>query len=221
MARTPPAPTAARCKNRSGCSPARAPTGEERRRGRPRDPDVHESILRATRELLAEVGYGALTIASVAARAGVGKPSIYRRWSNKGLLVWEAVVGKTTSAPLPDTGSVKEDLRTVLAWGFEMVAAPEARAALPGMLTDFRANPQLEQMVREQLLEPEYARIRSVLERAVGRGELRADVDLNLIMDAMIGMLLGCAVLFVRPIDAQLVEGLADLFLEGARPRPR
>jgi AcrR family transcriptional regulator len=187
--------------------------------GRPRSADLHESVLRATRELLVEGSYGSLTIEGVAARAGVGKPSIYRRWNNKGLLVWEAVVGKTVSARLPDSGRIEDDLRTVLRWGFDMVAVPEARAALPGMLADFEANPELERLVRERLLEPEYARIRMVFERAVERGEVRSDVDLNVVMDTMIGLMLGCALMFVRPIDEALVEALVDLVLHGVGPR--
>ena len=186
------------------------------------DPRVERSrrvILEAVLEELGDVGYGALTIEGVAARAGVGKPSIYRRWSNKGLLVWEAVLGKTVSAPLPDSGKIEDDLRTVLHWGFDMVALPEARAALPGMLADFRANPELERLVRERLLEPEYARIRTVFERAIERGDVRADVDLNVVMDTMIGLMLGCALMFVRPIDDALVEELVDLVLQGVRPR--
>jgi AcrR family transcriptional regulator len=195
-------------------TPAHPP---KRVRGRPRDPEVHQSILRATRELLVEVGYSNLTIERVAERAGVGKPSVYRRWGGKGLLVWEAVFGKSTALPLPDTGRIADDLRTVLRWTVDEAGAPEAQAALPGMLSDFKPKPELRRTVKQQLLDPEYARIRRLLERALERGELRPDLDLDLVMDTLIGTVLGRAVLLERPLDERLVEGLVDLVLEGAR----
>jgi AcrR family transcriptional regulator len=180
---------------------------------------VDESILRATRELLVEVGYADLTIERIAERAGVGKPTVYRRWGGKGLLVWDAVLGKSAALPLPDTGRIEDDLRTVLHWAIDEAGAPEAQAALPGMLADFKPKPELRGVVKERLLDPEYVRIRGVLERAVERGELRSDLDLDLVLDTLIGTVLGRAVLLERSLDERLVEGLVDLVLEGARKR--
>src|SRR5438552_7396577 len=85
------------------------------RRGRPRDPAVDEAILTAAVDLLAEVGYARLTMEQVAARAGVGKASLYLRWPNKVALVAEAIQHRAAVIPaLPDTGSLPADMRAFL-----------------------------------------------------------------------------------------------------------
>lgn len=83
-------------------------------RGRPRDPRSHEAIVSATSALVAEVGYAATSIGAVAARAGVGKDTVYRRWSGKAELVFEAVFTTTDDAPIPDTGTLTGDLAVLL-----------------------------------------------------------------------------------------------------------
>lgn len=193
----------------------------ERRPGRPRDPRVQNAILRATEELLVQVGYGALSIERIAARAGVGKPTIYRRWPNKALLVWDAVLGKTTRRALPDTGAVHDDIREVLRMGVEQITAPAARAALPGMLMELGADPELDDQIRAALIDPEYARVRTVLHQARERGELRPDANLDLIMDALVGTVLGRALLLAHPLDDDFISALTDLLLTGAGAKPR
>jgi AcrR family transcriptional regulator len=188
----------------------------ERRRGRPRDPAVGEAILAATRELLVEVGYSGLTIEGVAARAGVAKPTIYRRWPVKGALVSEACFGKTKAMPMPDTGDVAGDLRIIVGWGVDEFMAPEARAALPGMVAELRSDSEVRRLFQERVLEPEYARVRQVLERARDRGELRTDVDLELLMDVLVGTVFARAVLLDHPLDDRLVDELVELALSGA-----
>lgn len=132
---------------------------------------VHGADLTATRELLTEIGYSGISIDAVAARAGVGKPTVYRRYSNKTALVFEAVFGKTKAQTDPDTGSLASDLREAYRWAVEEFAAPAARAALPGLIADLAANPQLAELVRTQVIGPEYARVRAALERARERGD--------------------------------------------------
>jgi AcrR family transcriptional regulator len=188
----------------------------ERRRGRPRDPALGEAILSATRELLVEVGYASLTIEGVAARAGVAKPTIYRRWPVKGALVSEAVFGKTKAMPMPDTGDVASDLRIIVGWGVDEFTAPEARAALPGLVTELQSESEVRRLFQERVLEPEYARVRQVLEGAQRRGEIRKDVDLELLMDVFVGTVFSRAVLLDHPLDDRLVDELVDLALSGA-----
>jgi AcrR family transcriptional regulator len=190
-----------------------------RPRGRPRDPAIDRAILDATRRLLLEVGYAALTIEAVAARAGVTKPTVYRRWPVKGALVWEAVFAKTKAGPMPDTGDVGADLRVIVGWGVDEFTAAEARAALPGLLAELGSNRELRGLVRERLIAPEYARVRSVLERAKDRGQLRADVDLELLIDGLVGTVFARATALDHPVDEGLVDSLVELVLAGASPR--
>lgn len=187
--------------------------------GRPRDPAVNEAILAATRELLVEIGYAAVSMDAVAARAKVGKPTVYRRYPNKPALVFEAVFGKTKAKPDPDTGSLVSDLREAYSWAVDEFAAPEARAALPGLIADLTANPQLANLVRGMVIEPEYARVRFAMERARQRGEIHPDADLTLAIDAFTGTALARVLLLDRSVDHAFGERLVDLIVKGLAPR--
>jgi AcrR family transcriptional regulator len=190
-------------------------------RGRRRDPLKDESILVATRELLTEVGYSALTMAAVAARAGVSKPTLYLRYPGKAALVFEAVFGRTKAREIPDSGSVVADLHEAYQWAVEEFAAPEARAALPGLLAEIASSPELAALLRHTVVEPEYARVRSALVRGQVRGEIRHDVDLELVIDAFTGTALARATLLDHAVDREYGAQLVDLLVQGLRPPPR
>lgn len=187
--------------------------------GRPRNRAADQAILLATRELLVVVGYPGLTIEAVAARAGVGKPTVYRRYPTKAVLVFDAVFGKTKAKSDPDTGSILTDLQEAYSWVVDEFAAPEALAALPWLFAELAANEQLAALIRETVVEPEYARVRSALERAQERGEIDADADLNLAIDAFTGTALARALLLDRPVDANFGEQLVHLILNGLASR--
>jgi AcrR family transcriptional regulator len=190
-------------------------------RGRKRDPLKDESILVATRELLREVGYAALSMGAVAARAGVSKPTLYLRYPNKVALVFEAVFGRTKSREIPDSVNVVADLHEAYQWAVEEFASPEARAALPGLLAEIAASPELAATVRRNIVDPEYARVRSVLQRGQERGQLREDVDLELVIDAFTGTALARATLLEHPVDQEYGARLVDLLVQGLRPSPQ
>jgi AcrR family transcriptional regulator len=183
------------------------------KRGRPRDPVVHESILAAARDVLIGRGYPNLTIEAVAARAGVGKASIYRRWTSKAALVFEVLFARTRHRPLPDTGAIGSDLRIAVGWGVEEFASPEFRAAAPGLVAEVRHDAGMCSLVREG----EYARFRRLIERGIERGELRSDLDVNVVMDVLVGALFFRAALIGHPLDSRLVDDLVRLVLDGAR----
>jgi AcrR family transcriptional regulator len=192
-----------------------------RPRGRPRDPAIGDSILSAARQLLLDVGYTGLSMDAVAARAGVTKPTIYLRFPTKPVLIFEAVFGRTQANPMPDTGNLRDDLKQAYSWAVDEFAAPEARAALPGLLADVTANPQLAQLIRERLIDPEYTRVRDMLERARARGEIRRDADLTLTIDAFLGTALARAIVVDHPIDRAFGNDLVDLLINGiAAPSP-
>ena len=191
-----------------------------RPRGRPRDPAIDEAILTATRELLVDVGYAALSMEAVAARAGVSKPTLYRRYPTKVAVVFEAVFGATKSKAVPDTGNVSEELREAYSWAVDEFASPEARAALPGLLADISAAPEVARLVRKMVVEPEYARVRAALERGQERGEIREDVDLLLVIDVFTGAALARATLLDHPVDHAFGDRLVDLVVSGLAPRP-
>jgi AcrR family transcriptional regulator len=189
------------------------------KRGRPRDPALNEAILRATRELLLEVGYPGLSMEAVAARAQVSKPTLYLRFPTKGALVFEAVLGKTKALEMPDTGDLVADLGATYDAGVDEVAAPEARAALPILLAELSASPELARLVQSRVLGPEYHRVRNLLEQAQHHGEIRSDVDLRLVIDAFFGTALARAVILGGPLDHDFSAALVDLFINGMAPR--
>ncbi len=184
-------------------------------RGRPRDPAIDAAILSATRELLLEVGYANLAMEAVAARAGVSKPTLYLRYPTRAVLVFEAIFGKTKLRPTPNTGSIRADLYEAYDWAVEEFSAPEARAAIPGLLADVAASPELGQLIRTVVIGPEYQRVRVRMEEAQRGGELRSDVDLDLVIDAFIGTALARVTLLDHTVDHAYGKRLVDLLLDG------
>jgi AcrR family transcriptional regulator len=188
-------------------------------RGRPRDPAINAAILSATRNLLIDVGYANLSMEAVAARAGVSKPTLYLRYPTRAVLVFEAIFGKTKVRAIPDHGSIQADLHEAYDWAVEEFNAPEARAAIPGLMAEVAANPELAQLIRTVVIGPEYGRVRGQLELAQRRGEVRADADLDLVIDAFIGTALARVILLDRPLDHAYSERLVNLLLDGVAAR--
>jgi AcrR family transcriptional regulator len=164
-------------------------TAESPRRtpGRPRSEASHQAIIRATLELLLEVGYRSLTMEAVRDRAGVGKATIYRRWSSKEDLVRDAIVFLHQEFDTPDTGSLRGDYEALATAVRASASRGGAATLMPRLLGDAVNDPQLHAIFRVNLVEPRRAALRTVLERAVARGEIREGVDLELMIDLFAG----------------------------------
>jgi AcrR family transcriptional regulator len=156
---------------------------------------------------------------AVAARAHVTKPTLYLRYPSKAALVFDTIFGGTRKQPLPDSGDVRTDLREAYKWAVAEFAAPEARAALPGLVADLSSSPQLAHLMRGSIAAQEYARIYDLLERARRGGDIRADADLTLIIDTFIGTALARATVLNHPIDHEFGARLVDLLVDGLAPR--
>jgi AcrR family transcriptional regulator len=112
--------------------------------GRPRNPAKDVAVLQAARELLVDVGYQGTTVVAVARLAGVGAPTIYRRWASKEALVEDAAFGHPQPAPLPTpTGELQADLHAWVSTFLGFLADPVVRAALPGLLTAYHRDEQV------------------------------------------------------------------------------
>ena len=197
-------------------------TAESPRRtpGRPRSEASHQAIIRATLELLVETGYRSLTMEGVRARAGVGKATIYRRWSSKEQLVRDAIVFMHDDFEAPDTGSLRGDYEGMAA--LVRAAAHRAGAAtfMPRLLGDAANDPELHAIFYDNLVEPRRAQMRAVLQRAVARREIRDDVDIELIIDLFAGPVV-YRLLITGGDYAQLpaVDEQLDALLNGLAPR--
>ena len=158
------------------------------RRGRPRDANVESAILDAAVAIINEVGYNDLSIEAVASRAGVGRPTVYRRWPSKLDLVVDAVVRLSPPVSAPDTGDVFTDLVELISGTIEdMTSSSAGRAilALAGTAAADRA--ELADRFNEHYLAPRRAAFLATLRRGIDAGQLRADIDPDLILDLMLG----------------------------------
>ena len=163
------------------------PALEPRASGRPRDPKVDRAILGAALQLLADDGYDGLTIEAVAACAGVGKASVYRRWAGKEELVIEAVAS-LTEQPEPVMGAgVRDELVGLLEVIRRKSDSSLAGKIFPRLVGASAENPALMKQYREQVLDPRRRRFIDVLSRGVDEGLVRPDVDLDHAVDLLVG----------------------------------
>ncbi len=187
------------------------PVSEVPTRGRPRDPRRRDAILRAAIALIAEIGYDRMTVDALAARAGVSKPTIYRRWpGGKQEIVVDAIRSKRAHADaLPDAGSLRGDLLAMLRG---QIAQMDDDAHLAGgMISQIRSSEELATLFREEIVVDERRRYEVIVTRAVERGELSADARVSVLLPDIAG-----SVVFTRsaiagePLDAAFLEELVD-----------
>lgn len=195
-------------------SAARAP-------GRPRDPQVDSAILAATLELLAEDGFDLLSIEAVAARAGVGKTTVYRRWPSKIRLVVDALTAMKAPAP----AVVGEDMSTRDALiramgGFTKPHDGSAARVLAGLVDAMSRNDELAAAVRSVLVAKRERGLVAVIERGKARGEIRPDVDARVMVDLLGGPVVLRRLITGAPVNQRLVRTVVDLVLDGAAPAP-
>ncbi|HEY7105364.1 MAG TPA: TetR/AcrR family transcriptional regulator [Acidimicrobiia bacterium] len=185
--------------------------GVARPPGRPRRAEVDEAILAAAVDLFAEGGLDGLTVEGVAARANVGKATIYRRYPCKVDLVIAASKLFTVDGDgvLPDTGTTRGDLRVLVDWVIAMLTTTPLGRALPMMVSDRARVPELADAHREMMAEKR-ARHRAALQRGVDRGDLRADADLELMIDSYVGPIFYRFLITDAPLDDAFADELVE-----------
>jgi AcrR family transcriptional regulator len=194
---------------------AEIPTEEVRRIGRPRDEGARSAILTATMEVLGEVGFGGLTIDAVAARAGVGKATIYRRWDSKERLTLDAIAeARADDSPVPDTGSLRADLLEVYGGMVEQMGDPSNSAVMAGLMAEATVNRELAAALAD-FVSDRRERTRVVVRRGIERGELPVGTDVDLLIDLLSGPLLSRALFTMAPVDQALLETLVDVVIGG------
>jgi AcrR family transcriptional regulator len=188
----------------------------ERPKGRPRDERTDRAILKAARELIAEAGVHGFRTEDIAARAGVGKGAIYRRYDSKDELV-TAAIGSLVNEEIavPDTGSTRGDLLVLMREAVELYRGPGAGRLMPNLVGAMAQKPELAKAVREGFLSGRRAALSEVLRRGVERGDLRPDLDVELALDVLGGPLFYRLLITGGPIDEALAEGVADLIIHG------
>jgi AcrR family transcriptional regulator len=154
-----------------------------RGRGRPRSEQADQAILAATLRMVGAHGVTATTIEGIAAEAGVGKTTIYRRWESKTELILAAVSLMAPGGEPPDTGSVAGDLGALADFMRKRLAGTGLHTVAPRVLAESLNDPELHGGFLESVIEPNRALIRVVFERGVERGELRAELELEPLVD--------------------------------------
>ena len=181
------------------------------------------AILDAALALLHEVGYPDLTIEAIAARAGVGKQTIYRWWKGRGAVVLDALAEQAAAsapAPLPDTGDLEADLRPVVRAIVAELADPRLSATTRALTIETLASETYAEKVRDLLLRPQLDSIKDRLRSARAAGRLRADADLDQAVELFIGPVYHRWMLRTGPLTREYADGIVDLALTALRPSP-
>ena len=188
-------------------------------RGRPRSQEADRAILTAAAELLADRGLSAMSIEEVAARAGVGKTTISRRWPSKGLLALDAFVTSFREAQPPnDTGTLRGDLLAALhAWVRAVTQTPMG-PMLTSLIAEAQHDPELRGAWRDRVLEPLRVQHRVMLDRAVERGEIPASVDRDVVLDLFFGAAEHRLLLGHLPMTDAFIDAVVDVILAGISP---
>jgi AcrR family transcriptional regulator len=184
-----------------------------------RSESSHRAIIAATQELLVQVGYRELTIEGVAARAGVGKQTIYRWWPSRAALALEAYLAGSDAVlrPPPDSGVAREDVRALLDWLIAVLAEPIGGRVVAGLVADLQHDPELAERYHHDVVPARRRAMLEALTRARERGELRADADVELAVDTLHGAVFYRLLLSGEPLDADFAEQLAQQVLDGLR----
>ena len=191
-----------------------------RKPGRPRSAQADQAILRATLEELAETGIEAMSIEGVAARAGVGKTTIYRRWPSKEELIKAAVGVVHIQTPIPDTGHLRDDVfllvRNTLEAGARYPLLPKLffRA-----LSELKDQPEIFAVLQEQMIGPRFKQIFAMIDHAKERGEMRPDLDpgiaLGVIMGPVVSLWLLPEIVLPAQPPANLIDQIVESILRG------
>jgi AcrR family transcriptional regulator len=185
-------------------------------RGRPRSQEVDRAILTSAAELLASKGLAAMSIEEVAARAGVGKATIYRRWSSKGLLALDAFVASfRAQQPLPDTGTLRGDLIAALGAWVRAVTTTPMGPMLTGLIAEAQHDPELRAAWRDRVLEPLRNQHRIMLDRAIARGEIPASVDREVVLDLFFGAAQHRLLFGHLPLTDDFIGEVVHVILDG------
>lgn len=187
-----------------------------RARRAPGGPVLQEAVTDAIRsamfEELAAVGYGGLTVEAVAKRAGAGKAALYRRWPSKQAMVLDLVTQVATSkADAPDTGTLRGDVLAFLSINAQALSHPLMSRIVPDLLAEGSRNPELAAILLEQVGATRRQKAATILHRAIERGELPADSDIELGLDFLAGPLYWRVGILREPMDPERLQRLTDM----------
>jgi AcrR family transcriptional regulator len=194
--------------------------GARRKRppGRPRSEQARLAILRSTLQLLGQSGFSDLSIEAVAADAGVGKATVYRWWPDKAALITDAFASSTgQKLHFPDTGSVHTDMSQQMRQLVKIFLSRRGRI-VSAILAAGQSDRDVIAAFRDRFMKPRRQEAYATLQRGIQRGELRKNVDMDLLLDSLYGPIYMRFLIRHRKLTPDFVDRLCDLVLAGARP---
>jgi len=204
---------------------AKAPTAEQdeaepaRRRGRPRSTEAELAILQATRELLVEGGVQGLTIEKVAARTGVAKTTIYRRWRDKDELALAVVLDMVEQVVLlPVLGDTRAELLAFVEAAVDVLGSTLMGRVMQGLVSDLATDPDLARAFRERVVSVRDAEVARLVERGIERGDLRPDTDPGTAHELLIGPVYYRLLLTGQPLNRAFARRTVDAVLRAFAP---
>jgi AcrR family transcriptional regulator len=190
-----------------------------RRGGRPRSSAAELAILQATRELLVDGGVQKLTVEGVAARAGVAKTTIYRRWRDKDELALAVVLDMVERVvELPELGDTRAELLAFVGAAVEVLGSTLMGRVMQGLISDLATDPELGVAFRERVVSVRDAEVERLIARGIARGDLRAGTDPQTAHDLLIGPVYYRLLLTGQPLDGEFATRTVDAVLRAFAP---
>lgn len=186
------------------------------RRGRPRSDRAHRAILDSARDLLIEEGFSGLRLEHVAARAGVGKATIYRHWGSREELALELLIELADPhIAVAITGDTREELLAVVMNPLRAVTETSFGPVIRALLSEIATDPALGDRFREKVVHARRVEVARVMARGVERGDLREDADVSVATELLVGPVY-FRLMFGGNLDVDFAERIVALFLAGA-----
>jgi AcrR family transcriptional regulator len=183
--------------------------------GRPRSESTHEAILQAANELLEENGFSGLTVEAIAASAGVAKTTIYRWWPNKGAVAMEAFLAATSpKIAFPETGSAINDVVTQMRTLIGVYNGVTGKI-VSELIALGQSDPETLRNFVTGYLEPRRTAAKRILKDGMERGEIRGDVDPDILVDSLYGPIFHRMLSKHAPLTEEFAQGVADYVFRG------
>lgn len=187
--------------------------------GRPRSEEARLAILSASLKVLAKTGFSDFTIEEVAERAAVGKATVYRWWPDKAALVADAFANSTVSKlHFPDTGSIYTDLSQQMRQLIRVFRSRRGRI-VAAILAAGQSEREVLTAFRDRFMMPRRQEAYVTVDRALARGELRRNIDRDLLLDSLYGPVYMRFLIQHDPLTPEFVDHLCEMVLRGARPQ--
>ncbi|MGD2010746.1 MAG: TetR/AcrR family transcriptional regulator [Desulfobacterales bacterium] len=188
--------------------------GKTARPGRPRSSTAHAAVLAAALKLFRQKGYRSVTIEGIAAEAGVGKQTIYRWWPSKAAVVLEAFARYTAGRiTMPDTGNFQGDIEAFLMQAFEMLTR-ESGQLVRSLMSEALLNDEFAVSMRNIFIASRRSALREILNKAIERGEVASDADIEFIIDLIYGPMWYRLLNNHAPLDLKFAEQLSGMIAD-------